>query len=127
MRSRRHQKGSVCERSGVFYLRYYIRGGSVEKDEDGNSVVRLLPKQVLKRLVEKDDRHHSPTCAAVQDLAAKEMVKINDSPIVPRHVLVADFWRDTYHPYIKGAKRASTISGYEKLWKGELEPHFRGR
>lgn len=127
MRARRHQKGSVCERSGVFYLRYYIREEKIEKDEHGNAVVRLVPKQILKRLVDKDDKHYSPTCAAVQKLIAKEMDKINDSPIVPRHVLISDFWRDTYLPYIKDAKRASTVYGYDKLWKGELEGHFRGK
>jgi integrase len=127
MRGRRHQKGSVCERSGVFFLRYYIREEIVEKDERGNTVVKLVPKQVLKRLVEKDDRYHSPTCKAVQDLVAKEMEKINDSPLVPRHQLISDFWRDAYLPYIKEAKRASTVYGYTKLWQGELEPHFRGK
>jgi len=35
MRSRRHQTESICERSGVFFLRYYIREEKVEEDETG--------------------------------------------------------------------------------------------
>lgn len=127
MRSRRHQKGSICERSGVFYLRYYIREEIVEKDQNGNSVVKLVPKQVLKKLIERSEKYHSKKCKALKDLAAEEMVKINSGPTVPSHVLITDFWRDTYLPYIREAKRASTVRGYEKLWKGELEKHFVGK
>jgi integrase len=127
MRSRRHQTGSVCERSGVFFVRYYIREEIVEKDQNGNSIVKLVPRQVSQKLVEKDAKHHSKNCKAVRDLRDDFIRKINSSPIVPREVLIVDFWRDTYLPYIKEAKRGSTVHGYQKLWSGELEKHFAGR
>jgi len=81
----------------------------------------------MRKLVEKSDKYHSTKCAAVQGLVAKEMVKINDAPLVPREVLIADFWRDTYFPYLKEAKRGSTVRGYEKLYSGELGEHFKGK
>lgn len=54
MRSGRHQSGSVRERSGVFFVRYYIREEIVEKDQNGKSVVMFVPRQVTQKLVEKD-------------------------------------------------------------------------
>jgi integrase len=127
MRGPRHQTGSICERSGVFYVRYYIRAQKVEKDEYGNEVVKLVPKQVLKKLVEKSEKYHSKNCKAIRDLLSKRMDEINDSSPEARTILISDFWENRYLPYIKEAKRASTVFGYVKLWNGELEPHFRGK
>jgi integrase len=118
MRRSRHQTGSIIERSGVFLIRYYttkLSGGRPKRT------------QVSEKLVEKSDRYHSRNCKAVRQLRDEFMRKINDGPLASPEVLVTEFWENTYLPYLRETKRPSTRKGYEKLWRLELEDHFRGR
>src|ERR1051326_9040690 len=118
MRRPRLQTGNIIERSGVFLVRYYT-----------TKIVDGVPRrtQVSEKLVEKSERHHSRSCKAVRQLRDDFMRKINDSPLAPTEILISDFWKETYLPYLLESKRASTQKGYEKLWRLELEDHFRGR
>jgi len=44
-----------------------------------------------------------------------------------RDVTVADFWENTYLPFVTEKKRHSTVYGYKKLWASNLKEHFGTR
>ena len=115
----RHQTGTIMERSGIFYVRYYL-------------TVEGKRKRFTERLGAKDHKHHSTTCAPVKRWRDEFMLKINaQAGATPRtnarSVTVAEFWKDTYLPWLEREKRASTILGYKKIWKQHLESHFGNR
>lgn len=115
-RGPRAQSGSVYEKSDAFYLRYYTR------DADGR------PVQKSEFLHAKDDKHHSAKCDAVHSLRLKKILEVSLSRGTRTEpVLVTDFWRDTYLPFITKHRRASTVSGYEQIWNSQLKAHFAGR
>lgn len=109
MRRRRHQKGSVCLRSGNWYVRYYGTDG----------------KQRNEFLAEKDDRHHSKTCKPVKDLAAKAMSRVNaevgEGSLTPK---AAEFWESVYLPHCERSLRPSTVHSYKDLWERFLKAHL---
>ena len=83
MRSRRHQKGSVCERSGVFFLRYYIREEIVEKDKDPEarpdedlSLVEIGPRFVLDIIRIFEGSFGGPTLFLNEDFVSPNTVSI---------------------------------------------------
>src|SRR5438552_4052845 len=111
----RNQKGTIYERSGSFYVRYYTR------DENGK------PKQASGFLGEKDNKHHSVKCKPVKDLRDKFMRQINSDVRPAQRVLINDYWTETYLPYVREQHRPSTAKGYEQLWESVLQPHFVGK
>lgn len=70
-RRQRHQTGSLWPKSGSWYLRFYTNVGGERK-------------QVVRFLALKDDKHHSKTCKAVQDLAAEMIAKENSVSSFPK-------------------------------------------
>jgi integrase len=117
----KHQSGGIAERSGSFYLRYYVT-----HIKDGNP----WRHRVAEFLCYKDDRHRTASSKAVKDLAAKRMAEVNSMDPArenPSDALVADFWEKTYLPWCEKNLRASSVHGYKKLWKSVLKPHFAGR
>jgi len=46
---------------------------------------------------------------------------------VQQDVTVADFWEQTYLPFVKAKKRHSTVHGYEQIWGSHLKAHFGNR
>jgi hypothetical protein len=69
----RRQKGSLFEKCGAFYIRYYTTIGGV-------------PKQKTKKICAKDEKHHSKTCKPVRLLkpAAEQVDSYKD--IWERHL-----------------------------------------
>lgn len=110
-RRQRHQTGSVWLKSGSWYLRFYTN-------------VNGQRKQVARFLSRKDDKYHSRTCKAVQDLAAEMIAKENSESAVvaERAQTLTEFWDSTYQPYIEESKRHSTRASYEDLWERIVEP-----
>src|SRR6266478_5500395 len=115
----RHQTGTIMERSGIFYVRYYL-------------TVEGKRKRFTARLGVKDHKHHSTTCAPVKRWRDEYMLKINsEAGAAPktnaRSLSVAEFWENTYLPWLEREKRTSTVRGYKKIWQQHLEPHLGQR
>jgi len=130
----RHQEGAIFERSRVIYLRFYT---------DRMIAGEVKRVKITERLCDRDARHFftykkrsgkqrrevvlSP---ALRQLRDERMIEINAASTVVEPTedqLIADFWKDTYLPWVKETKRHSTVYGYQKLWTAELESHFRNR
>jgi integrase len=119
---KRHQRGSIQEKSGAFYVVY-------RTTVDGER------KQVWHLLCEKDRTtgHGSRSAPAVRELAEDHMRQINGSDGAPASDLtVVKFWDDTFLPFIeeKDANgnfinfKPSTVQGYKQVWNKNLKPHF---
>jgi integrase len=115
----RRQHGTVVERRGKFFLRYYTEG------QDGNRV------KVTEELCKKDATHHSVDCQLVDMLREQRMVAVNGDahakmsaptplPKAPP-VTIGAFWKLTYLPWAKENLRHSTSRGYERLWSQYLQ------
>ncbi len=133
MRAARYQEGHVFKVKGkrvtAFYIKYYVT-----ELQDGKPV-RV---QRTERLCDKDDKHFSETCRAVQQLAAKVMERVNKAEGVTesgslKDTRIIDFWETVYIPNCKAVNKdgipnmaASTLNGYEKIYNKHLKPHFNG-
>jgi len=114
-RRARNQTGSIYERSGAFYVRFYTR------DREGR------PVQKSEFLCQKSNKYDKLNCKGVKDLRDTFMRKINSGVRPGGAVLITDYWKDEYLKYIGENKRASTVEGYEQLWESVLADHFAGR
>jgi integrase len=112
-----HQDGQIIERSGAFFVRYYTNTAEGRK-------------RIATRLCGKDAKHRSPTAASVKQLADQHMLKVNAEAGLqtPKSELtVVEFWTREYLPWAKEKLRASSVHGYQKIWKQHLKPHFKQR
>jgi len=120
---KRHQRGSIQEKSGAFYLLYRIT-------ENGER------KQVCHYLCAKDRNTGcgSPSAKAVRELAEDFMRQINgsDGGAPDADLTVVKFWDDTFLKFLeeKDANgnlinfKPSTVQGYKQVWNKNLKPHF---
>jgi integrase len=107
---KRHQRGTIQERSGAFYLLYRVDG-----------------KQHSHRLCDKDRNagRGSRHATAVVELAQEFMKAINGNDGgTPSDMTVAQFWQDVYLPFITANRKHSTVLSYQQLWEPHLKPHF---
>ncbi|HEX4424184.1 MAG TPA: site-specific integrase [Terriglobales bacterium] len=104
----------MYEKSDAFYLRFYTR------DAEGK------PVQKSAFLHVKDDKHHSTKCKPVKELQADKIREVTRTR-AQKEMLITDFWRDEYLPFINGNRRASTVAGYQQIWTSQLEAHFADR
>jgi integrase len=116
----RHQRGYVYEAFGSFHVRYYCL-----ELVDGQEV-RV---QRSHKLAVKDHKYHSTTCKAVRLLAEDFLRSINEQVPgrIKADIKIADFWKDTYLPFIRANKRHSTVYAYEGIWNSYLQKHFGTR
>jgi integrase len=110
----REQKGTIVKLSDGFYIRF---------NRDGEGGKRT---KVTERLCDLDTG-----AAKVKLLAASHMSAVNNS----RHtslksstpvpvVTVGAFWKETYLPWVKANKRASTAKVYESNWHMYVKPEL---
>jgi integrase len=99
---RQVHSGSIAERSGKWYIRFY---------KDG--------KQVTEFLAPKDEEFFSPTCKALQTKASEHMAKVSKRP--RRSSTAGEFWTATYEPFVEKHKRPSTLESYRQLWNKFLK------
>lgn len=109
VRRHRHQAGSIKEKSGSFYLRYYTTKPNGERS------------QVAVFLCRKDLKHHSPKCRPVRALADAILLAENAKAIDHSSPTLAEFWKSTYLPFIEADRRPSTVESYKCLWSKWLE------
>jgi integrase len=112
----KRQTGSVYERCGSFYVRYYTH-------VDGTA------KQVSEFLHVKDAKHHSVDCDALLDLRddfMRKQRKQQGAPVRSDGSIVS-FWETKYLPFITEHKKPSTVRGYTQIWKQHLKAHFEGK
>jgi hypothetical protein len=116
----RFQRGYIYEAFNAFHVRYYQ-----------TAIIDGKPTRVQKshKIVEKDTKHHSRSCKPVRQKCEEFMREINEQVPgqVKQDVTIADFWEQTYLPFISEKKRTSTVYGYKKLWKSHLKNHFGTR
>jgi integrase len=115
------QKGRLYERSGAFYVQYRITidGKRVQrshrlafKERDGK--FSSLSSKALK--IERD--------RFMLTVNQEQMADRSNEPTLPRDMPVADFWEQTYLPFIEKNKRARTVTGYKRIWNAHLKKHF---
>jgi integrase len=113
MQRRRLQKGSLTLRSGQWYVRYL----------DGAD-----RRMVSHRLHAKDDVHYGKSSTALRALMAGHMAKVNARVHEegPPPVSVAEFWEETYFPWVELNKKNSTRLSYSQIWAQHLKAHFDG-
>src|SRR2546426_6840426 len=117
----RVQRGSIYEVKNAvgkvisYHVRYRV-----------NEVLDGTVKRALKshKLADKDEKHFSASCKAVQSLCDEFMRQLN--PTETADVLISDFWTQTYLPHLTETKKASTLNGYLKLWNTHLNGAFVG-
>jgi integrase len=120
---KRHQRGSIQEKSGAFYLLYRIT-------ENGER------KQVCHYLCKKDRNTGcgSPSAKAVRELAEDHMRQINgsDGGAPDADLTVVKFWDETFLKFLEEKDtngnfsnfKPSTVQGYKQVWNKNLKPHF---
>jgi hypothetical protein len=83
------------------------------------AIIDGQPIRVQKshKLVEKDTKYHSRACKPVRQKCEEFMRGINEqAPGQVKHdVTIADFWDQTYLPFVTAKKRPSTVHGYEQI------------
>jgi integrase len=116
----RYQDGHIYEAFNAFHVRFYQ-----------TEIIDGQPKRVQRsrKLCARDQKHHSCACKPVRKLCEEFMSTINEQVGTQpdQNVTVADFWEQTYLPFVTEKKRASTVYGYKKLWASNLKEHFGTR
>ena len=116
----RFQQGHIYEAFNAFHVRYYQ-----------TEIIDGQTKRVQRshRLCAKDQKHHFRACKPVRQKCQEFMDGINAQigTQPDRDVTVADFWENTYLPFVTEKKRHSTVYGYKKLWASNLKEHFGTR
>jgi integrase len=116
----RFQQGHIYEAFNAFHVRYYQ-----------TEIIDGEPKRVQRsrKLCDKDQKYHSCACKPVRQKCQEFMDGINAQigTQPDRDVTVADFWENTYLPFVTEKKRHSTVYGYKKLWASNLKEHFGTR
>lgn len=113
----REQKGSIILRCEKWYVSYWDRrsvNGTAQR------------KRVTHCLGDKTTRGKKPP-ADIQDACRRFMASMNANhqTVRPENVLTVAVFVDTvYLPWVRANKAASTINGYEKIWKSQLQDHF---
>ncbi|MGA8619652.1 MAG: hypothetical protein WB660_14185 [Candidatus Sulfotelmatobacter sp.] len=125
----RQQRGTVVERDGSFWLRFY---------RDGDNGARV---KITEKLCDRDTRHHSADSMPVKLLRDARMAAINQeahqalktqAPLPePPPMTIGAFVLTTYLRWVKENRRWSTHRGYSKMWEqylkwGLLAPVIKG-
>jgi integrase len=112
MRARKHQRGSICLRSGKWYVRFY-GSDKVQRNE---------------LLHTRDEEFHSAKCKPVRDAASRVMARVNaELDREQDGATVGGFWETSYLPWVEANKKPSTAASYKDLWERNLRPHCGGR
>jgi hypothetical protein len=120
-RAPRRQTGTIIERFGTFYIRYY---------RDGKRITQpLVPKS--GRPLHRDNYFKNTTCRAVRAVADAIMQPLNAATDKlhqnASRRLLTDFWSEVYLPWCVENLRASTVRNYRQTWALYMEDHFKGR
>jgi integrase len=99
----RTQVGTVVERRDGFYLRYYI-----DRNDERVKVTEPLCKLGTKKMVIEIERRRR--------MHEINLAQHNDEPVAVDQT-ISQFFEQVYLPWAKSELAASTVRGYEKLWK----------
>lgn len=112
-RQPRHQRGSIQEKSGAFYVVY-------RTTVDGER------KQVWHKLCEKDRNTGcgSPAAKKTRELAEDFMRTVNGNVSSQQALTIVRFWDTKYEGFIKENLKPSTYLGYVQVFEKHLRPHF---
>ena len=109
----RKQNGTVVQRSGRWYLRYW------ERQNEGGTLLRKRVSHCLGLVTTKSIRPP----ADIQKAAADFMHTVNNNVIPVEHnVRVGDFVESVYLPWIKENRRPSTFKNSRDVWFHHIRP-----
>jgi integrase len=110
----REQTGSVVKRSDGFYIRYY-------RDSDGGRT-KVTERLCALSVVDPQKRKllAKSHMSAINNLHHAALRSEAPAPVLT----VGAFWDTIYRPWIEKNKRASTVRGYECVWKLYVKPEL---
>lgn len=118
MANQQHQRGYIYEAFNAFHVRYYAT-------ENRDGVLARVQKS--HKLCRKEGPYKSATCRAVKNLAENFL---HDKVNAPAQITdssdmkIVDFWTNKYLPLMKSRLKASTLRGYQQIWRTQLQQHF---
>jgi hypothetical protein len=116
---KRIQHGRIYTRSNSFYVQFWQK-------EIINGQMKRCQRSIF--LADKDEEHYETKngfSSALELLRDAEMLKINQQPNRNLSKMkIADFWTNTYLPFIETNRKHSTVHGYKWIWEHDLAPHF---
>jgi|GEM_PF-5751051 len=121
----REQTGTVVERKGAFWLRFYRDG------ENGSRI------KVTEKLCDVTKEYPTIDCKAVDILRAARIAAVNkethqalnvQAPLPEAPPLtIGAFVLTTYLPWVKENRRFSTHRGYSKMWEQYLKAEMEAK
>jgi len=106
------QQGYRFKKDGVWYLRYRDNFS-----EDG----KIIRKQKCVKLADYSDQYRR--ASDLDDLVAEKMAGVRQAAKCAHSCdSFATFVEDTYLPYVRENKKASTASGYRSYWLRYIKP-----
>lgn len=121
----REQSGTIVERKGSFWLRFY---------RDGENGARI---KVTEKLCDVSKEYPSIDCKAVDILRAARIAQVNkethqalrvQTPLPEAPPLtIGAFVLTTYLPWVKENRRFSTHRSYTKIWEQILKSEMESR
>jgi integrase len=111
IRRPKHQQGSVYERCGNWYVRFYVTIGAKRVQQS-------------RFLVAKDAKHPTKSCVAVKNLRDAFMTReVNNGSgkLRTSDDDIVTFWEKKYLPFITEHKKPSTVAGYRQIWETHLK------
>jgi len=114
VRRNRIQKGELIETPTAFFVRYYVN----------ESYANGRRKTKCEKLADRSDFYRS--CVDVKPLFDAAMARVNGQREVRAtgQSSLADYWENSYFPWVTANKAAATASGYKQVWFKYLEPHI---
>jgi integrase len=98
----------------MWYVQYYAT-------KDGSR------KRVSHMLHARDKQHKTAKSEPLLDLRDAHMLEVNKGSLTATTSMgVVEFWDSIYKPHVDKNKRASTASGYDRIWDQHLKDHFAG-
>jgi integrase len=114
----RIQKGTICERSGQLYLRYY---------QNDKKTCEFLHAVDADHYIART-RKGQQLSPAVDALRAQRMIAVNSAVMPAEKMLISDFVENRYWKWAEEEPLAqSTITGYKKIYSAHLEAEFAGK
>jgi len=117
MKRRRHQNGSVFDRSGSWYLQYRLYDAQGIEDK---KTVRLGPAKGNKRGLKPITEKEAWRIAETEHLQNVDFTNTHPSS----GMTVSEFWEGHFYPDHVANLRASGKEGYTYLFKNHVEPRL---
>jgi integrase len=113
-----HQQGYLYRANGAWHLRHYLTRNGERIQRSRRICDGTFSKSEARTLA-------APFIAELNTEDADRRVEILKG--IDPDQTVAEFWTETYEPYILKHKRANTSHSYRAIWTKHLKAHFGAR